>query len=82
MKLVSSGFNAYDDSTDLTYMEPEVSLQHGAEVLSYVTHAGVKSRHQTRVEGQKVQPARGVCVSNVTIDYDDSTPWWCREVCK
>lgn len=39
-------------------MEPEVSLQHGAQVLGHVGHAGVESRHQARVEGQKIQPAR------------------------
>lgn len=50
-------------------MEPEVSLQHGAEVLSHVGHAGVKSRHQTRVEGQKIQPAGGERVSaHLTFD--------------
>lgn len=42
-----------------TYMEPEVSFQHGAEVLGHVRHAGVESRHQAGVEGQEVQPARG-----------------------
>lgn len=38
-------------------MKPEVSFQHGAQVLSNVRHAGVKSCNQTRVEGQKIQPA-------------------------
>lgn len=52
-----------------TYVEPEVSLQHGAEVFSHVWHAGVKSCHQARVEGQKIQPGRGERVS---------TPLTCR----
>ncbi len=47
----------------MTYMEPEVSLQHGAEVFSHVRHAGVKSCHQARVEGQEIQPAGGETVS-------------------
>lgn len=52
-----------------TYVEPEVSLQHGAEVFSHVWHAGMKSCHQARVEGQKIQPGRGERVS---------TPLTCR----
>lgn len=39
-----------------TYVEAEVSFQHGAEVLGNVTHAGVQRGHQTGVEGQEVQP--------------------------
>ena len=52
-----------------TYMEPEVSLQHGAEVFSHVWHAGMKSCHQARVEGQKIQPGTEERVS---------TPLTCR----
>lgn len=55
-------------------MEPEVSFQHGAEVLGHVGHAGMKSCHQARVEGQKIQPAGGERVSSV--HNGDSTPWW------
>ena len=35
-----------------TYMKPKVSLQHGAEVLSHIRHAGMQSCHQTRIERQ------------------------------
>lgn len=41
-------------------MEPEVPLQHGAEILRHVRHARMQSCHQARVERQKVQPERSV----------------------
>ena len=39
-----------------TYVEPEVSLEHGAEILGHIGHAGVKGRHQAGVEGEQIQP--------------------------
>lgn len=42
-----------------THVEAEVSLQHGAQVLGHVRHAGVQGGHQAGVEGQQIQPAGG-----------------------
>lgn len=56
-----------------TYVEAEVSFQHGAEVLSNITHAGVKSRHQPRVEGQEVQPEGADGLNS--IYHSNSATW-------
>lgn len=54
-----------------TYVEAEVSFQHGAEVLGYVTHAGVERGHQTGVEGQEVQPEGAERRDSVKGYYED-----------
>lgn len=67
--------------TQRTHVEPEVSLQHGAQVFGHVRHAGVKGGHQARVEGQEIQPAGGQRVSVPrSFDKEYSTPRWCEEV--
>lgn len=64
-----------------THVEPEVSLQHGAQVFGHVRHAGMKGGHQARVEGQEIQPAGGQSVSVPrSFDKEYSTPRWCEEV--
>lgn len=49
-------------------MKPEVSLQHGAEILGHVGHAGVQRRHQARVKRQQVQPERRVVSLQSELD--------------
>lgn len=59
----------------MAYMEAEVSLQHGAEILGHVRHAGMQRCHQARVERQEIQPEKSVSHLKTKAQRDSSSLW-------